>query len=346
MSGETYDILSMNFEEVSEIIASLNAPKYRAKQVFEWLHHRGATSFNEMDNLPKDLRTKLVQHCYIASCKLADTKTSKDDNTCKFLFELSDGVLIESVLMEYSYGYSICISTQAGCRMGCKFCASTQGGLIRNLTAGEMCAQVYALRKHKATTDKLGGIVLMGCGEPLDNFDATIRFLELIDVGARNITLSTCGLVPEIKKLADIKLQINLAVSLHAPDDEIRSQIMPIAKKHPIEELVQACKYYVDKTNRRITFEYSLINGLNDEANHANRLAKLLAVIPTALCHVNLIPVNPDGTGKFTPTLRKGAEAFAAVLQKKHTNTTIRRTIGSDVDAACGQLRAKRINEG
>jgi len=243
--------------------------------------------------------------------------------------------------MEYNFGSSICISTQAGCRMGCKFCASTSDGLIRNLTAGEMCAQVYSSLQGK----KLAGIVLMGCGEPLDNFEQVIRFLELImhpkgvGVGARHITISTCGLIPQMRKLADLKLQINLAVSLHAFNDATRQELMPIAKTYPIQELIEACRYYIKQTNRRITFEYALVRGINDTIKDAEALAKLLKGM---LCHVNLIPVNPGG-GNYTPTLRREAETFTAILMKNHIQATIRRTIGDDVDAACGQLRAQRM---
>jgi len=335
------DILSMTLEEVQMLMGDLGAPAYRAAQIFEWLHRRGADSFEEMDNLPKPLRDALEAQCRITPCRLVETLTSKD-GTHKFLFALEEDVLIESVRMEYSFGHSICISTQAGCRMGCRFCASASGGLLRNLTAGEMCAQVYAVKQD---IQKLSGIVLMGCGEPLDNFDQTVRFLELIGhpkgagVGGRHITISTCGLVPQIKALAGLRLQINLAISLHAPNDEIRKTLMPIAKRYPIDELIEACTNYLGETNRRITFEYALVKGLNDHTDHALELAKRLSGM---LCHVNLIPVNP-GAGDYSPTLRKEAEAFASILQRKHIQTTIRRTIGSEVNAACGQLRAKRV---
>ena len=316
---------------------------YRAIQIFEWLHCRGAVSFDEMVNLPKDLRALLDKNYQIATCRPVGTKISSKDGTHKFLYALNDDVLIESVRMEYNFGSSICISTQAGCRMGCKFCASTSGGFIRNLTAGEMCAQVYSSLQGK----KLAGIVLMGCGEPLDNFEQMIRFLELIThpkgagVGARHITISTCGLIPKMRKLADLKLQINLAVSLHAFNDETRQTLMPIATTYSIQKLIEACRYYIKQTNRRITFEYALVRGINDSMKDAEALAKLLKGL---LCHVNLIPVNSGG-GNYTPTLRKEAEAFAATLKKNHIQATIRRTIGDDVDAACGQLRALRMGQ-
>ena len=314
---------------------------YRAVQIFEWLHCRGATSFEEMVNLPKSLRVLLDEQFHINTCRPVQTKASNKDGTHKFLYALNGDVLIESVRMEYNFGNSICISTQAGCRMGCKFCASASGGLIRNLTAGEMCAQVYSSLQEK----KLAGIVLMGCGEPLDNFEQVMRFLELIThpkgagVGARHITISTCGLIPQIRRLADLKLQINLAVSLHAFNDETRKELMPIAKAYPIQKLIETCRYYIKQTNRRITFEYALARGVNDSIKDAEALAKLLKGM---LCHVNLIPVNPGG-GNYAPTLRKEAEIFAASLKKNNIQATIRRTIGDDVDAACGQLRAQKM---
>ena len=331
------DILSMLPEEY-DIVGHAS---YRAIQIFEWLHCRGATSFEEMANLPKDLRALLNEQFHINTCRPVETRISNKDGTHKFLYALNDDVLIESVRLEYDFGNSICISTQAGCRMGCKFCASASGGLIRNLTAGEMCAQVYSSLQGK----KLAGIVLMGCGEPLDNYEQVVRFLELIThpkgagVGARHITISTCGLVPQMRKLADLKLQINLAVSLHAFNDETRQELMPIAKTYPIQKLIEACRYYIKQTNRRITFEYALVRGVNDSVRDAEALAKLLKGM---LCHVNLIPVNPGG-GNYMPTLRKEAETFAAILKKNHIQATIRRTIGDDVDAACGQLRAQKM---
>ena len=356
------DVLSMNINELQSLMSELNEPSYRGEQIFEWLHRRKAESFQEMDNLPKKLRASLEEHCRIPSCKLAETLSSKKDGTEKFLFELEDGTFIESVLMQYDFGYSICISTQAGCRMGCKFCASAQGGLLRNLTAGEMCSQIYfAMGREANAGKKLAGIVLMGCGEPLDNFEQVVRFLELIGhpkgagVGARHITISTCGLVPQMIKLADMQLQITLAISLHGPDDRIRKSLMPIANKYPIHELIEACRYYIRMTNRRITFEYALIKGVNDNPSHASALSKLLKGM---LCHVNLIPVNQvawasssgterpaETSGDYSPTLRRDAEAFANVLQRNHIQTTIRRTIGSDVNAACGQLRTKKMRE-
>ena len=337
------DILSMNPDELASLMEQLNVPSYRSAQIFDWLHRRNASSFSEMDNLPKSLRVTLDDQCRITSCQPVSTLISSQDGTHKFLFALEDDMLIETVRIEYSFGQSICISTQAGCRMGCRFCASTESGLVRNLTAGEMCAQIY-----NSSDNRPSGIVLMGCGEPLDNLKETIRFLELIGhpkgaaIGARHITISTCGLIPQMIELADLCLQINLAVSLHAPNDLIRKEIMPITNRYPIRDLIDACKYYISKTNRRITFEYALIRGLNDSSEHAAALIKLLTGM---LCHVNLIPVNPrseKSTEKnpYHPTLRKEAEVFRDILQRGHIPATIRRTIGSDVNAACGQLRS------
>ena len=346
-----YDILSMNVEELQNLMSELKEPAYRATQIFEWLHTKrfdcsSILPFNDMKNLPKTLRTTLDERCKISTCKVKDLLISEQDDTHKYLFSLDDNITIESVRMKYSFGHSICISTQAGCRMGCRFCASAEGGLIRNLTPGEMCAQVYALK----LTDEVPNIVLMGCGEPLDNFESTMKFLELIShpkgaaIGGRHITISTCGLIPEIIKLTDsAKLQINLAISLHGPDDATRKTLMPIANRYPLTDLMDACKYYIKSTNRRITFEYALIKGINDSPQKADALATLLKGI---LCHVNLIPVNENTNGdtRYLPASRQAAKSFLSILENRGINATIRRTIGSDVNAACGQLRAKEQN--
>jgi len=379
----TRDILSMNITELRDLMVELKHPAYRAEQIFEWLHRRGASHadsdgirdfyvvpFAQMDNLPKTLRETLAEKCYITPCREVKKQISKD-GTVKYLFQmeakdehecptkngvhvraLGEGtperdisvpVYIESVLMEYEHGHAVCISTQAGCRMGCVFCASAVGGLARNLTAGEMCAQVYAAGRD---TERVSSVVLMGCGEPLDNFDAVMRFIELIthgkgaNVGARHITLSTCGLVPQMRALAERKMQINLAVSLHGTTDEMRGSFMPIAKKYPINELIHACRYYIGLTNRRITFEYALTKGVNDSLVQAKELADLLKGM---LCHVNLIPINATSCQfetKFSPTPRREAEAFANVLIKHGIPATIRRSLGGDIAAACGQLRS------
>jgi len=334
------DILSLTPAEIELIIKKMNQPAYRAKQIWGWLHKKHVQTFAEMANLPAALREELDTAYRIATVREEKKLTSKNDGTVKYLFSLHDHNLIESVLMEYNHGSSVCVSTQVGCRMGCAFCASGSEGLVRNLTAGEYCAQVYAAARDTA---RVGGVVLMGCGEPLDNFDATLRFIELIthedgvNIGARHITLSTCGLVPEILKLAELKLQITLAISLHGATDELRQSLMPIAKRYPLGELIPACHKYVEKTGRRITFEYTLIKGVNDSPAHAKDLARLLKGLN---CHVNLIPIN-KARGDYSPTPRRDAEKFAAVLQTARVQTTIRRSLGSDVEAACGQLRAR-----
>jgi len=340
------DILSMNIPELEHLMKELSQPSYRAAQIFEWLHRRfpatgGAFSFVAMDNLPKGLRTELEKHCYIPQVAIADKLTAKD-GTVKFLLSLDNDIHIESVLMEYTHGRSVCVSTQAGCRMGCYFCATGQSGLIRNLTAGEICMQVYIAGDTR-------NIVLMGCGEPLDNFDATMKFIELITdprgvgLSQRHITLSTCGLIPEIQALAQRRLQITLAISLHGPDDATRQALMPIARRYSIKDLIAVCREYTHITHRRISFEYALTSGINDSPAQARALASLLKGL---LCHVNLIPVNQisgskGGSNFFSPTKKREAIAFAAILQQANIPTTIRRTIGAEVNAACGQLRAK-----
>ena len=348
----TTDILSMNIEELQYLMKDLGQPGYRAGQIFEWLHQRfpnacdGGFSFDGMSNLPKSLREELVKRCFITSANVAKKLQAKD-GTVKFLLKLvgNPDVLVESVLMEYAYGHSLCLSTQAGCRMGCLFCATGQGGFIRNLSAGEMCMQVYA-----ASMGRVRNVVLMGCGEPLDNFDSTLRFIELIShpkgagLGQRHITLSTCGLVPEILELAQRRLQITLAVSLHGPDDATRQALMPVARKYSVKELISACHQYANATHRRISFEYALTAGINDSPAQARALAGLLKGL---LCHVNLIPVN-QVTDAFSPTKKRETMAFAHILQKSNIPVTVRRTIGAEVNAACGQLKAlqPRINVG
>jgi len=342
---EKHDISSKTLAEIEDIVQGLNQPVYRAKQVWGWLHKNHARSFDEMGNLPKTLREELDVNYRIATTREVKKLTSQNDGTIKYLFafdgEVYQTTLIESVVMEYNHGSTVCISTQAGCRMGCVFCASAEGGLMRNLTAGEMCAQVYAV-SGEVKCKRIGGVVLMGCGEPLDNFDQTLRFIELIthpsgiNIGQRHITLSTCGLVPQILQLAQHKLQITLAISLHGATDDVRQKLMPIAKCYPLSELMDACRKYAEITNRRLTFEYALAKGVNDSPHHAKDLIKLLRGVN---CHVNLIPIN-KARGEYSGTARKEAAAFAAILQEGRIQTTIRRSLGIDVDAACGQLRA------
>lgn len=334
------DILSLTPLQMQEVIKAANQPQYRAKQTWGWLHKNHVQNFDDMANIPKLLRQELDAKFHIATVNARKKLISSNDGTKKYLFALHDGTLIESVLMEYHHGNTVCISTQVGCKMGCVFCASAEGGFVRNLTAGEMCAQVYAAQQD---CTRVSGVVLMGCGEPLDNFDETVRFLELIthedgvNIGQRHITLSTCGLVPQILQLAQHKLQITLAISLHGATDTVRQSLMPIAKSYPLAELISACKTYVKNTGRRITFEYALANGENDSISHAKDLVKLLRGIN---CHVNLIPVN-KGRGEYVGTSSKDAAGFAKVLQDAKMQVTVRRSLGSDVNAACGQLRAQ-----
>jgi len=335
------DILSMNLAELEGLMAEMNQPLYRARQIFEWLHKKNAVEFSDMTNLSKPLRAELEARCQIAVVETLKKLESKNDGTIKYLFALHD-TAIESVLMQYSHGHSVCVSTQAGCKMGCIFCASGMD-FVRNLTAGEICAQVYAANKD---CRRVGGVVFMGCGEPLDNFDAVILAIEQLshpdglNIGQRHITLSTCGIVPQMLKLAELKMQITLAVSLHAPSDDVRREIMPIAKRYPLKELISACRKYIQKTNRRITFEYALAKGVNDSPQQAKDLAKLLKGLN---CHVNLIPMNKitNGESSMIATSRKDVQDFAAILQENRIQTTIRRSLGGDVDAACGQLRAR-----
>ena len=331
------DYKSMTLLELEEQMQGY--PKYRASQLFDWLL-KGANSFSEMTNLPDNFKNKLTENGYISSTKIHKKYISNIDGTVKYLYSLSDGNIIEAVLMKYEHGYSICISTQVGCRMGCEFCASTKNGFQRNLTAGEMLSQIWTAARD--TGVRISNVVLMGIGEPLDNYDNVLKFLELVSnekglsIGMRHISISTCGLVPEINNLAKTGKQITLSISLHAPTDEIRAKIMPIAKKYTIHELLSACKSYIKQTNRRISFEYALIENINDSEDHAEKLSVLLKGM---LCHVNLIPVNKiDESGCKTPDM-KSVRAFYNILSKNKINTTIRRTLGADINASCGQLR-------
>lgn len=335
------DIKSLDFDELTEFITSTGEKSFRAKQVYEWLHKKLVTSFDEMANIPKSLRERLLNECFIESTRIARKQVSKD-GTAKFLMELYDGNKVESVLMKYKHGNSVCISTQAGCRMGCRFCASTAGGLIRNLTPSEMLGQVYEIQR--TTGERVSNVILMGIGEPLDNYVNVIKFIKMlsgsdgINISQRNITLSTCGLVENILKLADEKLAITLAISLHAPDDALRQEIMPVAMKYSIQEIINACRYYIEKTGRRITFEYSMMENVNDKIKHAEKLAGILKGLN---CHVNLIPLNPVKGRMGSRPEAERIQQFKLMLEKKHINVTIRREMGSDIDAACGQLRNK-----
>lgn len=334
------DILSMELSELQLFMKEIGESAFRAKQVYDWLHKKLVTDFDEMTNLSKTLREKLKERCKIQTVEMVDKLVSKTDGTTKYLFVLDNDSIIESVLMRYSFGNAVCVSTQAGCRMGCTFCASTLNGVECSLTAGEILSQVYAIQKDSG--ERVSNVVLMGSGEPLDNYDNVIKFIRILnskeglDIGQRHITLSTCGLTEKMKELAGLKLQITLAVSLHAPNDEIRNSIMPISRKYDFETLLDACRFYTEKTNRRITFEYSLIKGVNDSLSCAEELA---ARLKGMLCHVNLIPVNDVKERNYVKSGAKTIEQFASVLSSKGIETTIRRELGSDINAACGQLR-------
>ena len=340
------DLMSMTLNELEEVVKGYGQGKFRAKQLFEWLHGKMVTSYDEMTNLPASFRDQLKKEWPLAEVKILEKYVSKVDGTIKYLFELSDSHIIESVLMRYKHGNSICISSQVGCRMGCKFCASTLDGLIRNLKPSEMLGQVY--QAIKDTGERVSNIVIMGSGEPLEKMDITTRFVELINndlgqnIGQRHITVSTCGLVPNIYKLADLGLQITLALSLHATTDEKRKEVMPIANKYSIDEVLEACSYYADKTGRRVTFEYALIAGQNDSEEDARMLGKLLKGM---LGHVNLIPINPIEERSYKAASMQQAEAFVKVLKTYHVEATIRRKLGADIDAACGQLRSRYLKK-
>ena len=340
------DIKSMHINELEDLLQELGEPKFRAKQIFNWLHAKQVDSFGEMTNLSKGLREKLSETASINGVEMVRKLVSQMDGTRKYLFALSDGAIIESVLMKYEHGNTVCISTQVGCRMGCKFCASTLDGVERGLTAGEMLSQIYAIQKDCG--ERVHGTVLMGSGEPLDNYDNVVKFLRLINdprgqnMGQRHITLSTCGLVDKMYDLAEEDLQITLAVSLHAPNDGIRTQTMPIAKVYSMEKLLQACRDYAEKTKRRITFEYALIHGVNDGDEHAWELVKKLRDM---LCHVNLIPVNDVKERNYVKSTAERVKRFASILNENGVETTVRRRLGSDIDAACGQLRRSHIKE-
>lgn len=339
---EKVDILSMTKEELTAFIISLGEPKFRATQVWGWLM-KGA-DFSEMKNVPAVLRAKLEENAFIASAKVARRLVSTD-GTIKYLYELHDGEKIESVFMRYKHGNTICISTEAGCAMGCAFCASTLKGLSRRLLPSEMLSQIISTEKD--TGERISGIVLMGIGEPLDNYDNVLKFLRLVgspdglNIGYRHISLSTCGLVDRIYRLAEEDLAITLSISLHAPDDETRSSLMPVNKRWNIEQLLTACRAYFEKTGRRISFEYTLVRGKNDGVSEANRLADVLYRYCAGMpLHVNLIPVNSVEERGFLPSEKSGIEAFVRTLEGRHIVATVRRTLGSDIDASCGQLRS------
>lgn len=345
---EKPSIYSLQLGELEDWLVDQLEPKFRAKQIFDWLYVKRVNTFGEMTNLSKELREKLVKSFEITTLEVAVRQESKD-GTIKFLFELQDGYTIETVLMRHEYGNSVCVTTQVGCRIGCTFCASTLGGLKRNLEAGEIVSQVLTVQKALDETDeRVSQVVIMGIGEPFENYDEMMGFLKIINhdkglnIGARHITVSTSGIIPKIYDFADESLQINFALSLHAADNETRSRLMPINRAYDLDKLMEAIEYYVNKTNRRITFEYGLFGGVNDQVHHARKLAQLIKHLN---CHVNLIPVNHVPERDYVKTPKEDIFKFEKELKRNGINATIRRNQGADIDAACGQLRAKERKE-
>ena len=338
------NIKDYNLEELKEKFIEIGEKKYRAEQTFKWLYKENVTSFNDMTNLSIELRNKLNELFYIPIFHIIKKQESRD-GTKKYLFDVGAGNAIETVLMKYKYGYSICVSSQIGCKMGCKFCASTGIAFVRNLTAGEIVEQLQAVEREENV--RISNIVFMGIGEPLDNYDNVIKAIRIINndngiaIGARHISISTSGIVPKIYKLADEKIQCTLSISLHSPVDEKRSELMPVNKVYNIEELIKACKYYIEKTNRRVSFEYALAKERNDNLDDAKKLVKLLRGIN---CHVNLIPINEIKNSEFKKSTNENIIKFRDYLNSKGIVATIRRELGSDIDAACGQLRRKNLN--
>ena len=344
-NGKT-DIKSLTLSELTECVKEMGEPKFRAGQLYDWIHKKHAASYDDMSNISKSLKEKCLENFEYTSLKVVEVLESKVDETKKFLFGLSDGNIIESVYMKYKFGVSVCISSQVGCRMGCRFCASTLDGVVRNLLPSEMLDQIYSISRY--TGQKISRVVVMGSGEPLDNYDNLLRFIDLLtnedglNLGQRNLTVSTCGIVPNIIKLADKNLSINLALSLHASNNDKRKELMPIANKYSLDEVLSACRTYFEKTGRQLTFEYSLVSGVNDTDADAKELSDLLSGFN---CVVNLIPVNPIKERSYQPTDRTGALAFKNKLEKSRINVTIRREMGRDINGACGQLRRRHLEE-
>ncbi|MCR5521774.1 MAG: 23S rRNA (adenine(2503)-C(2))-methyltransferase RlmN [Lachnospiraceae bacterium] len=345
MNNYKTNLLSLLPEDLESLMSTLAQPRYRAMQIFERLHSGNGATLEEITNIPASLKEKLRESGYdVFPVKIAERFESKLDGTRKYLFELYDGNVIESVLMQYKHGYSICISSQVGCRMGCTFCASTIDGRVRDLDAGEMLSQIYQIQKNEGI--RIHSLVVMGSGEPMDNFDNLVKFVKLIshpkgmNLSGRNITVSTCGLTEKMRELADMKFALTLAVSLHSPTDELRRTFMPVAKRYTIDEIMKAADYYFEQTGRRVTFEYSLIKGLNDTPECAQELSRLLA---GRNAHVNLIPVNPIKERKWERSSDNNVSAFKLMLEKNRINATIRRGMGADIDAACGQLRRRYL---
>ena len=340
------DIKSLTYEEVLSFVESLGEKPFRGKQLYEWMHVHKVASYDEMTNLPSKLRQKLAESTAYMALTQVECQISKEDGTRKYLFALADGNMVESVLMRYKHGNSVCVSSQVGCRMGCRFCASTLDGLVRNLQPSEILDQIYAI--ERATGERVSHVVVMGTGEPMDNYDNLLRFIRLLtdehgsNISQRNLTVSTCGIVPRIRMLAEEHLQITLALSLHASNQQKRLELMPVANRYDIQEVVDACRYYFEQTGRRITFEYSLVAGVNDSEADAAELAALIADVN---CHINLIPVNPIKERNYVQSSRGAVEAFKNKLEKYGRNVTIRREMGRDIDGACGQLRRRHISE-
>ncbi len=340
------DIKSLYYPELESFITENNFPKFRAKQISDWLK-KGVKSFEEMKNLPKNLIEFLSGSSYISVANIEKKLVSRYDKTVKYLFRLYDGEFVETVVMSYHYGYSICVSTQVGCKMGCTFCATGKSGFSRSLTASEILSQIETAQEDLNV--RISNVVLMGMGEPLDNFDNVVRFLRIVssdyslNIGMRHITLSTCGIVPKIYELADLKFPITLSVSLHAPDNETRSRTMPVNNRYPVETLIKACRDYFDKTGRRVSFEYAMIDGVNDSDECAKKLGILLKGLN---CHVNLIPVNPVKGADYKKSRIERQKAFINILSKYSTKATVRRTLGSDINASCGQLKRNHTEEG
>lgn len=339
------DILSMYENELTDFVVSIGEEKYRAKQLFKWLH--SGTALDGMSNIPKKMKEKLSKLCVIPSVEIED-KFVSEDGTVKYLFKCFDGEFIESVFMRHEYGNTVCVSSQAGCRMGCRFCASTLNGLQRSLYASEMLSQIYTAQNDIG--ERVSNVVIMGMGEPFDNYDNVIRFIKLLNsenganISCRKISLSTCGLVDGIKRFSDEGLPVTLSVSLHSPTNEQRNEIMPVNRRYPIEVLLPACRDYFEKTGRRISFEYALIDGKNNSEQDAKNLAKLLkSNLPGMAIHVNLIPVNPIKERDFKRGEKAATEKFVKTLESSGVNATVRRRLGSDINASCGQLRARKF---
>ena len=341
-----YDIRSMTLEELQAVMEKIGEKPFKAKQIYQWLHEKCAADYEEMTNISRRLRERLAEAYPLSGPRAVEVQTSRIDGTQKYLFRLADGNVVESVLMRYHHGNSVCISSQVGCKMGCRFCASTLDGWTRNLLPSEMLSQIYQIRRM--TGERVSNVVVMGTGEPLDNYDNLLRFIRMLtdergqNISQRNITVSTCGLVPEIRKLAEENLQITLALSLHAPNQQKREQLMPSARRYSLPEVLDACRYYFEKTGRRMTFEYSLVGGENDSQQDAEELSRLIGGLN---CHVNLIPVNPIKERSYVQSDKKVTLNFKKKLEKYGINVTIRREMGRDIDGACGQLRKRYMDE-